>query len=270
MTDVQLSVIIVNYNGLRFLNDCFESLAKQLEGIAYEIIITDNNSADDSCAYIKQNHPEVVLIESPDNLGFGKGNNVAVKRARGKYLLLLNNDTILQDPLVGLFTAFDADPEIGAIGINMLNGEGRYTKAVGNFPSPFNLFRIKNIFWLGPEFKRGIFAKEQYEVNWLTGSFILMPKVVYNTVGGFDEDYFLYVEDVDLCKKIANAGYKRIFMPRYSYIHFVGYNSAKDPLVLAGYDLYIKKHAKGILKHLMKLSLGINKIVKKIKKLKAD
>lgn len=266
--EITLSVIIVNYNGQRYLDACFASIEKQLQGISHEVVVTDNKSTDGSCAHIKQYYPNVVLIESPDNLGFGKGNNVAVKQARGKFILLLNNDTILQSPLAPALTLLKDNPDIGALGINMLNGEGRYLKAAGNLPSPFNLFRIKNIMWLGPEFKKGEFSKDIYEVGWITGSFILMPKQVYDTVGGFDEDYFMYVEDVDLCKKIANAGYKRIFMPRLSYLHFVGYNTSKDHLILKGYDMYISKHAHGLYNVLMRFSLGINKMVKKIKKLK--
>lgn len=266
--DIQLSVIIVNYNGQRFFKDCFTSLTTGLSGIAYEVIVVDNNSSDESCAYLKQYYPEVVLIESAVNLGFGGGNNEGVKNAKGKYLLLLNNDTILQDNISGLLKVLEQDTSVGAIGINMLNGEGSYLKAAGNFPSPLNLFRIKNIFWLGADFRYGDFKKDVYEVDWITGSFMLMPKGVYEKVSGFDEDYFLYVEDVDLCRRIAYAGYKRIFMPRYNYIHFVGYNSAKDPLVIRGYELYIQKHSKGIYKLLMQFSLNINKLVKRIKKLK--
>ncbi|WP_116790195.1 glycosyltransferase family 2 protein [Flavobacterium psychrotrophum] len=266
--EITLSVIIVNYNGQRYLDACFASIAKQLQGIPYEIVVTDNKSADGSCAYIKEHYPNVILIESPDNLGFGKGNNVAVKRAKGKYILLLNNDTILQSHLAPALAVLKNNDNVGALGINMLNGEGHYLKAAGNLPSPFNLFRIKNIMWLGPEFKKGIFSKEIYEVGWITGSFMLMPKQVYDSIGGFDEDYFMYVEDVDLCKKIANAGYKRIFMPQLNYLHFVGYNSSKDHLILRGYDTYINKHTRGIYKVLMRLSLGINKLVKKVKKLR--
>lgn len=266
--EIALSVIIVNYNGERFFKDCFASLRTGLSGAAYEVIVVDNNSSDNSCSYIRQNHPEVVLIPSKDNLGFGKGNNLGVKHAKGKYLLLLNNDTILQDNITPLLSVLQKDAVVGAIGIKMLGGNRNYLKAAGNFPSPLNLFRIKNIFWLGPEFSSGNFSKQQYEVDWLTGSFLLMPKYVYENVGGFDADYFMYVEDVDLCKKIADFGYKRLFMPGYSYIHFVGYNSSKDPLMIKGYETYIEKHGKGINKTFMKLSLGVNKLVKKIKKLK--
>jgi GT2 family glycosyltransferase len=267
MGSIQLSVIIVNYNGLHYLDACFASIAKQLYGINHEIVLIDNKSTDGSCAYIKQNYPEVVLIESPDNLGFGKGNNAAVKMARGQYVLLLNNDTVLQSHLDPAVKMLENNNDIGALGINMLNGAGAYLKPGGNFPSPLNLFRIKNMFWLGAEFKSGIFTKPFYDIDWLGGSFMLLPKKVYEYVGGFDEDYFMYVEDVDLCKKISNAGYRRVFMPQLSYIHFVGYTSSKDHLVTAGIEMYIQKHSKGIRNVMMRFSLGINKLFKRVKKL---
>ena len=266
--EVSVSVIIVNYNGLNYLKNCFESIAKQLAGIPHEIIVTDNDSTDGSCNYIKEHFPDVVLIPSTKNLGFGKGNNVAVAKAEGKYILLLNNDTILQSHLAPALEELTAHPTIGALGINMLNGEGNYLKPGGRFPSPFNLYRLKNIAWLGTEFNTGVFSKKLYKIDWLSGSFLLMPKKAYLQVGGFDEDYFMYVEDVDLCKKIADAGYRRVFMPGLSYIHFVGYNPARDPLIIKGFETYIDKHSKGIYHFLMQGALGINKLVKKAKQLK--
>jgi len=266
--DITLSVIIVNYNGLPFLKNCFESILKQLKGIPHEIIVTDNNSADGSCAYIAEHFPDVVLIPSGENLGFGKGNNVAVKHAKGRYILLLNNDTILQGHLAPALDVLEADPKIGVLGINMLNANKEYLKACGKFPTPANLLRFKNLVSLGAEFDKGKFSGKLYDIDWLTGSFLLMPKRVYEQVGGFDEDYFMYVEDVDLCKKIALAGYRRVFMPGLSYIHFVGHNAAKDPLIIKGLETYINKHAKGIYHFFMHCALSINKIVKKIKKKK--
>lgn len=266
--DIAVSVIIVNYNGLAYLKGCFDAVAKQLEGIPHEIIVTDNNSADGSCDYIRQQFPDVVLIPSTDNLGFGKGNNVAVAKAKGKYILLLNNDTILQDHLAPALEVLYAYPQIGALGINMLNGNKEYLKCAGKFPSPINLFRFKNLISLGPEFNNGKFSGKLYDIDWLAGSFLLMPKNVYEEVAGFDEDYFMYVEDVDLCKKIADAGYRRVFMPGLSYIHFVGYNPARDPLIIKGYETYITKHSSGVYRFFMQCSLGINKLVKKAKQLK--
>lgn len=264
---MELSVIIVNYNGEKYLKNCLDSLKDKLRDIVYEIVVIDNASADGSIAFIKEHYPGVVLIESKDNHGFGRGNNRAVSHAKGEYLLLLNNDTIIQDKLQPVLQVLKNDSGIGAVGIKMLDGSGKYLAAAGNFPYVGNLFRLKNMFHLGKEFKTGIFTKTSYEVDWLTGSFIMLPKKVYVEIGGFDEDYFMYVEDVDFNKKIADRGYKRIFLPNYSYLHFVGYNSSKDILILNSLDLYISKNLQGINRLLAVVSLSFNKGVKQIKKL---
>ena len=259
-----LSVIIVNYNGLQYLQGCFDSLYKNLEGISFEIIVVDNNSADASCSYIRENYPQVTLIESKENLGFGKGNNVAVKETRGKYLLLINNDTIVLDKLEPILMIMENDKQIGALGINMLDGNGKYLKAAGNFPSPVSLLLMKKL-WKGKDFKKGSFKKNFYEVDWLSGAFLCIPRRLYDDVGGFDERYFMYVEDVDLCKKIADKGYKRIFSPNFSYIHFVGFSPSKNPLLIKSFKLYVLKHFKGYIKITALLALKINAGVKTIK-----
>jgi len=264
---MELSVIIVNYNGLKYLKDCFNSLHDMLQGIKHEIIVTDNNSADASCDYIKQHYPDVVLIESKDNLGFGKGNNRAVQEAKGDYLLLINNDTIVLSQLKPVLDALKADATIGAIGINMLNANKEYLPVVGNFPNPVNLLQLKTLYNRESEFKTGNFTKDQYKVGWLGGSFLMIPKKVYTDINGFDNDYFMYGEDIDLCKRIADKGYSRVFMPQYGYIHFVGYNSSKDPLIIRGLEMYIAKHLKGLNKQMALLSLKINKAIKRAKKL---
>ncbi len=267
----ELSVIIVNYNGYKYLKECFDSLYEHLNTISFEIIVIDNNSHDDSCSYIKSNYPEIKLIESKINYGFGKGNNEAVKHASGNYLLLINNDTIVLDDLRPVLDYLKSDSSIGAIGINMFSGEKKYLPVCGNFPNIQNMFWMKKIQENKKEFVLGKFTKNEYEVDWLSGSFLMMPRKVYEEVNGFDEDYFLYVEDVDLSKRIADKGYKRIFLTEYRYIHFVGFNSSKKPLLVKGYETYISKHFKGINKIPILTSLKINKLVKKIKRaLKLD
>lgn len=262
---MELSVVIVNYNGMKYLKGCFDSLYDKLSGINFEIIVLDNMSADGSCEYIKQNYPEVRLIESKENLGFGRGNNAAAAVAAGEYLLLINNDTIVQDHLLPALDFVKQNTTVGALGIRMLDGNGNYLISAANFPNPFNMVRLKNMFLMGPEFKSGNFTKPYYDVDWLGGSFLLMPKKVYDEVGGFDRDYFMYGEDVDLCKKVADAGYRRVFMPGLSYIHYVGYNKSRDNLVVKGHEMYIDKHKTGFDKIATKAALGINKMIKKIK-----
>ncbi|MCW1146900.1 glycosyltransferase family 2 protein [Flavobacterium lacisediminis] len=263
--NIELSVIIVNYNGVKYLKDCLDSLYLKLTNISFEIIILDNNSTDNSCVYIKENFPTVKLVESKINHGFGKGNNEAVKHAKGKYLLLFNNDTILLDNLLPALEFLENDSKIGVIGINMLNGKKEYLQAAGNFPNFKNMFQFQKLLDLGIEFKKGKFTKKYYEVDWLVGSFLMLTKETYLLIKGFDEDYFMYVEDVDLCKKIADVGLKRIFLPNLSYIHYVGFNKKKNPLLVKGYKIYLKKHFKGISVFFISLALTINSFVKFLK-----
>lgn len=266
-----LSVIIVNYNGLKYLKNCFDSLHENLKGITFEIIVLDNNSQDESCSFIKTHYPGIKLIESKVNYGFGKGNNEAVKQSVGDFLLLINNDTIVLDHLQPVLDHLKADTSIGVLGINMLDANSRYLPVSGNFPNVANMFRMKKIQCHSAEFSTGNFSKPEYEVDWLSGSFLMMTKKVFEEVGGFDEDYFLYVEDVDLNRKIADKGYKRVFLPAYKYIHFVGFNTSKNPLLVKGYEIYIAKHFKGTRKIAVLLSLKINKCIKNIKRiLKTD
>lgn len=265
MNQITLSVIIVNYNGYKYLKECLESLNQKLAQLSFEIIIIDNNSTDDSCNFIKQNFPNIKLIESKINYGFGKGNNEAVKHAQGDYLLLINNDTIVLDNIEPVLDYIKTDNTIGVVGINMLNAKKEYIPAAGNLPNYRNMFQFKKLLDLGTEFKTGIFSKNAYEVGWLCGSFLLIPKKIYKEINGFDEDYFMYVEDVDFCKKIADNGYKRIFMPNYNYIHFVGFNSSKNAMLVKGYEIYIKKHFSGVKKHLISTILMINSVVKNLK-----
>ncbi|AWH84449.1 hypothetical protein HYN59_04650 [Flavobacterium album] len=263
--NIQLSVIIVNYNGLKYLRDCFDSLIDKLGGLTYEIIVLDNDSRDESCSFIEENYPDVILIRSTENLGFGRGNNEAVRHARGEYLLLLNNDTILLDSLMPVYTMVSADPSIGAIGIMMLDGNREYLQSAGKFPDVSGMFRIKNLSNMGKEFETGVFSRTAYEVDWLGGAFLMMPKKIYEEINGFDQNYFLYVEDVDLCKMIADKGYKRIFVPGYRYIHFVGFNTSKNPFLIKGYKIFINKHHKGFTKLKMLFALKINEVIKAIK-----
>lgn len=261
---IELSIIIVNYNGLKYIKDCFNSLHKNLTNISYEIIVIDNKSTDKSCDYIIENYPEIVLIQSEENFGFGKGNNVAVKKAKGKYLLLINNDTIVLDNLSPIIKFFEKDEKLGVVGINMVDANKKYIPAFGNFPNIRNMFQFKEIFNTSQKLKKG-FDKEIYEVDWLTGSFLFLTTRLYREINGFDEDYFMYVEDVDFCKRIADKGYKRIFLSQFKYIHFVGFNNSKNHLLIKGCEIYIVKHFKGLNKLICLLALRINKFVKTIK-----
>lgn len=263
---ITLSVIIVNYNGLKYLKGCLDSLMENLKGITNEIIIVDNDSKDNSSNFIEENYPDVILIKSDRNLGFGKANNVGVNIAKGEFLLLINNDTITLSSPAPVLDILNSNPDIGAVGIKMLNENRKYIPSVGIFPTLRNMFEIKRmVTGLPYEFLAGNFSRNYYEVDWLGGAFIILPKKLYAEVGGFDEKFFMYVEDVDLSKKIADKGYKRVFVPTLSYIHFVGFNTKRNPLLIKGYKIYINKHFSGLYRLLLLAVLQINSIVKIIK-----
>jgi GT2 family glycosyltransferase len=261
----QLSVVIVNYNGVSFLKECFNSLRDKLRGISFEIIVVDNNSEDESCHYIKQNFPDVRLIESKQNLGFGKANNLGVKNAKGNTILLLNNDTILLNSLLPAIETLYNKTENGIVAINMLDGEKQYISAIGKFPSPFRMIRISFLKDRRKDFKTGKFIDDLYDVDWVCGAFMLIRKTDYEAVNGFDTDYFMYVEDVDLCKKMRDIGKKCVFRSDLSYIHFVGFNKSREHLLLKGYEIYAYKHFDWFGKIIAKIMISINRAFKTLK-----
>ena len=259
---MELSIIIVNYNGKHFLKDCIESINIYCSSISYEIIIIDNNSKDGSQKFIRSNYSEIRLFEEKANLGFGEANNIGVKNAKGENILLLNNDTILlQD--IKLVVEEIKKKDIGAVGVKMLNGNKEYTLSVGKFPKPLNLLKLSNLNDKRKEFITGNFNKRRYEVDWISGSFMMIKKENWDLVNGFDEDFFMYVEDVDLCKRISDLGEKIIFLSDISYIHFVGFNKLREIKLITGYKLYCNKHFNLLSSILAKMSLKINYVYKK-------
>ena len=259
---IQLSIIIVNYNGLKHLKTCFDSIDQNLKGISHEVILVDNNSSDTSCQYLEENYPDIRLIKSKENIGFGAGNNLGVSKAKGEAILLLNNDTILLDQLSRALDTLYQMSTHGIVAINMLNDEKKYLNAVGRFPTPLRLIRISFLNYNTGVFKSGRFDKQQYFVDWVTGAFMLMRKEDFLKTGGFDTDYFMYVEDADLCKKMETLGKKCVFLPNISYIHFVGFNSKREQLLIEGYRTYASKHFGKWGNFIAKIALTINMVVK--------
>lgn len=242
MCGKKLSIIIVNYNGQRYLHKCINSIYKSCKSIDYEIVIVDNNSQDNSVDFIKSEYPDTTLIESDKNLGFAKGNNLGVKKSKGEYILLLNNDTILLNDLEESINILEKDKEIGVLGIKMLDKDLKYNKSCGKFPTLISLLFFSKLFLDKKGFSDGVFSESFIDVDWIQGSFLLTRKSLYEKVWGLDDSYFMYVEDVDFCKKIQKLGKRRVYYTNQSYIHFGGFNSSRKKLLVDGYILYVKKH----------------------------
>ena len=257
---MQLSVIIVNYNVKYFLEQCLYSVVKACRSIDAEIIVADNNSTDGSKEYLEGNFPDAKFIWNSDNIGFAKANNLALAKAKGKFILFLNPDTLLaEDCIEKCIQFFNTHEKIGALGIHMVDGSGNFLKESKRaFPSPLtSLFKLSGLARLFPKSKTfaryhlGHFPENKnQEVDVLAGAFMMMPKKVLDEIGNFDERFFMYGEDVDLSYRIQKAGYKNYYFAESSIIHFKGESTKRGSLnyvrlFYKAMSLFVKKHYSG-------------------------
>jgi len=263
---MKLSIIIVNYNGEKFLSDCIESIKNKCIGFQYEIIIWDNASTDNSIGLLKTHFPdEVNLYASQENLGFAGGNNAAANYSKGEYILLLNNDTkLLVNPLGAIELL--SNEKIGVVSYKMLGIDKEYRFSAGKFPSPYRLLKLSRLFEKRGDFKDGKFLNTNTQkVDWVEGSFLLTTKEIWEKLGGLDEDYFMYAEDIDFCKRVSNLSLETHYIPVSGYIHYGGYGSDRQHMLFNSLNLYLDKHTSSLSKYLHKLALNINLLIKHVK-----
>ena len=246
---MKLSVVILNYNVRYFLELCLQSVQQALQQIEAEIIVVDNGSSDNSCEMIKQSFPEVVLIENKENFGFSKGNNIGVSRANGEYVCILNPDTVIaEDTFSTLLSFADRQQDLGIIGCRLIDGRGRFLpESKRNVP----VVRVAIQKVLGSSlnyYANHISERESGKVDILVGAFMLLKRQVFNQVNGFDEDYFMYGDDIDLSYKILKEGFKNYYVPATSIIHYKGESTLKDKTYAKRFhnamQIFYKKHFK--------------------------
>lgn len=282
---IDVSVVIVNYNVCDFLDQALLSLSRASEGIATEIFVVDNNSADGSVEMVKAKYPHVRLIANRENLGFGKANNVALRLTRGRYILILNPDTIVQeDTLTKLVAFMDDHPGAGAVGCQILNPDGSFAReSRRSFPSPdvalYRMLGLSRLFPRSRTFGRYNMTylprEETAEVDALSGSCMMLRTSALRTEPGtgdddsrpapaglFDEAFFMYGEDLDLCYRIQKAGWKIFYYPETQIIHYKGESTKKGELrhVRLFYGamlLFIEKHLEPERSRLLRLILRV-------------
>jgi len=223
---IELSVIIVNYNVCHFLKLCLQSVEKSSKNLAVEIIVVDNNSSDGSCEMILRDYPEIILIQNKKNLGFAKANNQGVAESNGKYVLILNPDTFVTENTFDKIIAFAKEKvNVGAIGVQLIDGTGTFLpESKRKIPTPkvaLNKFISrkghKSLYYYSQ-----LNSDENGEVDILVGAFMLVKKDTYLKVGMFDEDYFMYGEDIDLSYKFLKNGYKNYYFGKTKVVHLKG------------------------------------------------
>jgi GT2 family glycosyltransferase len=259
----QISVIIVNYNAQYFLKNCIGSILKSVGVPELEIIVVDNHSTDDSCAMLKKYFPKLKLIRNEHNEGFSKANNRGVAAAEGAYVLLLNPDTILaEDTLKQVYEFAIKTSDTGAVGVQLIDGSGHFLpESKRNFPDP-TVAALKFLGFSKRYYAHHIKQGENAQVDILTGAFMFMKKSVYEKVGGFDENFFMYGEDIDLSYRISKAGYKNYYLGDQVTIHFKGESTLKNKTYFRNFygamRIFYKKHFKSnfIWRGLMDLMVG--------------
>jgi GT2 family glycosyltransferase len=234
---MELSIIIVNYNVRYFLELCLLSVRKAIENIDCEIFVVDNNSADGSCSMVKNLFPEVKLIRNEKNQGFAVASNQAIKLAAGKFILLLNPDTIVEEDTFSKCITFMNDhPDAGSVGVKMIDGKGNYLRESKRaFPTPevafFKIFGFASLFPESPKFNKyylGYLDRDETNpVEILTGAFMFIKKEALDKVGLLDESFFMYGEDIDLSYRLIKAGYKNYYYPDVTIIHYKGQSTKK-------------------------------------------
>ena len=254
---MKLSIVIVNYNVKYFLEQALTTVEKSRVGIASEVFVVDNNSVDDSVQMVADQFPEVHLIQNKNNPGFSIANNQAIKLAKGEYVLLLNPDTVIEEDTLSKCLQFlDDHPDAGALGVKMIDGSGKFLpESKRGFPDPYVAFtKVSGLSRLFPRSKRfnqyhlGYLDKEKtWEVDVLSGAFMMIRKSVLDEIGLLDEQFFMYGEDIDLSYRIQKAGNKNYYFADTQIIHYKGESTKKGSLnyVKAFYNamiLFANKH----------------------------
>jgi GT2 family glycosyltransferase len=233
---MKLSIVIICWNDLRVIGDCLRSIYQGTHATDFEVIVSDNGSTDGSVEFIRQQFPQVRVIENRANLRFSKGNNVGIRASQGDYVLILNPDTIIHDWALDKWMDFaDRHPEAGAFGCRVVGADGSYQESARPFPTIRRdliaalylrpLARLSKVFtsdhywaWKGDTERR---------VDWQCGCSVLFRGDLLRSLGGFDEQFFYYYEDVDLCRRVWQAGYPIIYTPDVTITHLGGQSTTK-------------------------------------------
>lgn len=249
---MDLSVVIVSYNVSSFLDQALSTLEDSARGYDFEVFVVDNASTDDSVEMVRRKHPGVNIIANEDNRGFASANNQALQLATGRYILLLNPDTVLSHDTIRTMIEFlDAHPEAGGAGCKVINPDGSLQLACRRgFPSPgVAFFKMVGLSSLFPKSKTFGAYNLTYldpdttsEVDAISGAFMMLRKQALDRVGFLDETFFMYGEDLDLCYRIKRDGWKIYYVPGTEIIHFKGESTKTVPTIKSIRDFYTAMH----------------------------
>ncbi|MBI3806553.1 MAG: glycosyltransferase family 2 protein [Nitrospirae bacterium] len=262
---MDLSIAIVSYNTKAVLLDCIRSIHAYTTGIAFEVIVVDNDSQDGTVAALKEAYPAMKIVANPDNRGFAKAVNQALSVSRGRHVLLLNSDTLVKDQaLVTMVAYLDEHSDVGAVSCKQWTGGGHLNQTCFPFPSirdhliysaPFQ--RIAPSMQMAAAATQTVDCTQSQDVDWANGACLMVRRSLLQQLGGLDEAFFMYFEDVDVCRRLHQHGYRVRHLAEAEIIHFIGCSSGRDRERLQlvwefSRICYIEKHFSPIKRWIMK------------------
>jgi GT2 family glycosyltransferase len=235
---ISVSIILVNYNGAEILLDCLNSIQKFIDIPNHEIILVDNASSDGSVELVAAHYPHIRLVKQIENRGFGAGNNVGAKLATGEFLFLLNTDTVLvSNILPPLIQLMQADPQVGIIGPKLLNLDGSLQISVSPALGIKGEYEARQMHQAYQNISQQSLIEQKFqeiqEVDIVVGAAFFIRSSLFHALGGFDEKFFMYFEESDLCQRAQYQGYKIIYTPDVHLIHLKGYSIQKTANIMA-------------------------------------
>ncbi len=246
MSKYQLSIVVVSWNVRDVLRDCLRSIEQTHDDIAVEVIVVDSASTDGSPAMVATEFPQVTLIAVTENVGFPRGNNMGIAKAHGRYILLLNPDTVLhENALTHMVTYLENHLDVGVVGAQLLNDDGSVQSSRRRFPTLTTAFFEST--WLQAHAPQRILHRyyaldmaddQTADVDWVMGACLMTRQEIAQTIGGLDEGYFMYSEELDWCRRIKMAGWRVVYLPTAQVTHYQGKSSEQ---VVAQRHIYFNR-----------------------------
>lgn len=261
--EMTLSIILVNHNGGRYIEDCLDSIRKNVKGLKSEIIVVDNHSTDGSVDMLQRRYPSIRLLSNHENVGFSRANNQGLRASTGHYVLIINTDTLVySDSIKKMMAEMKKHPDRGGVGPALLTGKDDYQVSFGGKVNFFSE-TVKKLFLNRLSRNRLRKNQKKRQVEWLSAACFLSRRDVLERARGFDEQYFLYFEDIDLCMRIRERGWRLVYLPEARVFHIGGASTRQRKLNSRFHyrksQLYFyKKHCSPFSLFLLKVFLSVN------------
>ena len=268
---MQLSVVILNYNVRYFLETSLLSVQKAIQDLDAEIIVVDNASSDGSCEMLHDRFPDVLFIKNEDNVGFPKGNNIGVAKAKGEYICILNPDTVVaEDTFTKILSFAESQKNLGIVGCKLIDGSGHFLpESKRGIPTPWIAFtKVMGLYklfpsstWFNQYYAQHVAVDQTSKVSILVGAFMLLKRQLYIDMGGFDENCFMYSDDIDLSYLALKEGKDNFYFAETTVIHYKGESTHKDVLFMKRFQeamtFFYTKHFKKSVFFTLMMHIGI-------------